>query len=72
MKFSTFSFSLVLLCGIHTGLQAQEFNMPPDITKFGADDCSKYKQDILNCITWLQQSPLSKHQDKRHVSDAFY
>jgi len=71
MKFFTFSFLFVLLFSASNILQAQEFNMPPDITKFGADDCSKYKNDILKCISWMLQTPLSKDIDKRHVSDAF-
>ena len=50
---------------------AQEFNMPSDITKLSAEDCEKYKPDIINCIKWLQNSPESLYKDKRHVSDAF-
>lgn len=51
--------------------EAQEFNMPPDITKLSLEDCDKYRGDIINCIKWLQNSPVAKDKDKRHVADAF-
>ena len=60
---STFLFSKVAM--------AQEFNMPPDITKLSVEDCEKYRGDIINCIKWLQSSPVAKDKDKRHVADAF-
>ncbi len=71
-------FTSLFLCGVLSvfafdGVSAQEFNMPPDITKIKAEDCITYKKDILECINWLQTDPLTdtRYKDKRMVSNSF-
>ena len=70
MKSYTSFFAVVMLFA-SPALRAQEFAMPPDITKVNAGDCDTYRKDIMNCISWLLQTPFSKDKDKRHVADAF-
>ena len=73
MKSQVYILSCVLLLLSFQGVHAQEFNMPPDITKIKTEDCITYKKDVLLCINYLQQDPWTntRDKDKRMIANAF-
>ncbi len=36
-----------------------------------AEDFKKYEADILNCINWLENTPVNQNSDKRKKASAF-
>lgn len=52
-------------------LRAQEFEVPADYSFESASDYAKYETDILNCIDWLESSPLGFQPEKRKDAAAF-
>lgn len=50
---------------------AQEFQVPENYKFETADDYAPYEEDILRCIDWLMQSPVSFQPDKRKEATAF-
>jgi len=53
-------------------LNAQEFEVPKNYSLVAADDYEPYKQDILNAIHWLENTPLNEQEDKRKEVSAFF
>lgn len=52
-------------------LRAQDFEVPVDYSFESASDYAKYETDILNCIDWLESSPLGFQGEKRNDAAAF-
>jgi len=50
---------------------SQEFSIPNNVTLKSAEDYTKYETDILNCINWLENTPLNKNSEKRLKANAF-
>lgn len=49
----------------------QDFEVP-DYTLEKKEDYAKYKNDVLNCIEWLSQTPPNKQIPKRKEATAFF
>jgi hypothetical protein len=61
----------LLLTILSVGVFAQEFEVPKDYKFQTAKDYAPYEKDIINCVTWLLNTPLTEQPDKRKESNAF-
>jgi len=50
---------------------SQEFNVPNNVKLDSAEDFKKYEADILNCINWLENTPVNQNSNKRQNASAF-
>jgi hypothetical protein len=60
--------SLLALCKSAT---AQTYEVPKDYTLKAKEDYSKYEQDVINTVDWLQQTSWDDEQDKRKEANTF-
>lgn len=63
--------SLGLLLTICSGIYAQNFKIPNNYRFEKPDDYKKYEEDIINCIDWLEESPLDENEAKRKEANMF-
>ncbi|WP_400080627.1 hypothetical protein [Winogradskyella sp. R77965] len=50
---------------------SQEFNIPKNIKLEAAEDYKKHEADVLNCINWLENTPIEQDSEKRLLAKAF-
>ncbi|WP_299124096.1 hypothetical protein [uncultured Winogradskyella sp.] len=62
--------SILIILFIQTSL-SQEFKIPNNVKLESAEDYKKYETDILNCINWLENTPVNQNSDKRTLANAF-
>ncbi len=51
--------------------RAQSYEVPKDYTLKTKEDYTKYEQDVINTVDWLQQTSWDEQQDKRKEASAF-
>lgn len=59
---------LFCICFVST---AQDFELPTNIKLDKAEDYAKYNTDIVNAVTWLENTPIEEQTDKRTLVSAF-
>jgi len=59
---------LLLLCG---RVSAQQFEVPAVQIYNKGEDYKEYESKILECINWLEQTPLGEQEEKRQKANAF-
>jgi hypothetical protein len=64
-------YPLAILFCLYLHSNAQDFNVPKDITLVVAEDYAKYEKDIISCINWLENTPLNVDEQKRIEANAF-
>lgn len=50
---------------------AQDALIPMDYTETKPEDFYRYEQNVLNCMTWLMETPLDERQMERQVISQF-
>ena len=50
---------------------SQEFTIPNDVKLDSPEDYKKHEADILNCINWLENTPVNQNPEKRTKANAF-
>lgn len=50
---------------------SQEFNVPNNVKLESDEDFRKYEADILNCINWLENTPVNQNSNKRKKASTF-
>ncbi len=50
---------------------SQEFTIPKNVKLDSAEDYKKYETDIINCINWLENTPINTNTEKRTLANAF-
>ena len=63
--------TLFILCSMSLTVKAQDFEIPKDITLEAPEDYKKYNQDVIDGITWLENTPLNEQESKRKNTSAF-
>lgn len=54
------------------GLNAQTFEVP-EKTKFeGRSEYAKYEPEVLECINWLEKTPVDQEEEKRKKASSFF
>jgi len=53
------------------GTQAQEFEVPKNYKLENAKDFDTYEKDVINCVSWLANTPLNEQAGKRKEANAF-
>jgi len=61
----------VFICSFSLS-NAQEFEVPENYSLVAAEDYEPYKQDILDAIQWLENTPLNEQEEKRKDVSAFF
>ena len=62
----------LFLAGFVLTASAQSFSVPKNVKMDKAEDFEKYHEDILACINWLQETPITKEEKKRKDASAFF
>lgn len=68
--FNTFILTSILFASSFA-IQAQEFEVPKDITLEEKEDFEKYKPVVLRCIDWLAKTPINQELGKRDEANRF-
>lgn len=55
----------------HTAAHAQQFSLPGNVRLSEPRDYARYEKDILNCISWLEDSPIDQEKEKKKDAKAF-
>jgi hypothetical protein len=63
--------ALLSLLAVSKGAQAQSYEVPKDYTLKAKEDYTKYEQDVINTVDWLQQTSWGDQPDKRKEAAAF-
>lgn len=50
---------------------SQEFTIPNNLKLESAEDYTNSESDILNCIHWLENTPVNQDSEKRTLANAF-
>lgn len=50
---------------------SQEFNIPNNVKLESAEDYTNSETDVLNCITWLENTPVNQQTEKRTLANAY-
>lgn len=53
-------------------VSAQEFQVPTNYTLEKEEDFIKYEKDIIDCIRWMEDTPLNQQTEKRKEASAFF
>lgn len=68
MKITSIVVFLSVFC---LGLFAQEFEVPQNYKLDKAEDYAPYENDVINCVTWLLNTPIDKETSKRKKANEF-
>lgn len=71
MKLYLILFAIVLYQGISVNIYAQDFKVPKDYTLDSEEDFAKYKEYIIPCINWLENTPINQQANKRKEANVF-
>ena len=52
-------------------LHAQDFDVPKNVKYDNKEDYKLREKEILNCINWIENSPMNKNEDKRKEAYLF-
>ncbi len=52
-------------------LFSQDFAIPKDVKLDKDEDYANYEEDIVDCINWLENTPLNE-QDKKKIGKYFF
>lgn len=63
-------FALVCFLAFGSAAHAQEFDVPKYKMET-AEDYSKYEQDVVACVNWLEATPMTEQELKRKEANAF-
>lgn len=69
-----FKYSLLLLLTLITASQSfgqQHFTVPANYQLNAKEDYAKYEKDIIEAISWLENTPLNKEEEKRREISTF-
>lgn len=68
IKIFSFTFFISFLT---TTAVAQEFQIPQNVTLQNESDFKNYESDVVNAITWLENTPVNKQSAKRKEVNSF-
>lgn len=71
MKLQKISIILILTILFMQASFAQEYTIPNDVKLEAAQDYVNSETDILNCINWLENTPMNQDSEKRKMANAF-
>lgn len=71
MKILNISITLLLTILFTQPSFSQEFIIPNNVKLKSSEDYKKYETDILNCINWLENTPVNQKSEKRTIANAF-
>lgn len=60
-----------LLALFATGLNAQQFNVPTEVTLEEPADYAQYENDVINCYEWLKATAPGEEQMKKDEANKF-
>ncbi|GFZ93403.1 hypothetical protein GCM10011531_26800 [Aquaticitalea lipolytica] len=72
MKNLKLLFAFMLLFFVFTTINAQDFQVPKNYTLKVADDYKKLEKDVVDCVNWLENTPINKDENKRTDANAFF
>lgn len=61
----------ILFIAVISKATAQSYEVPKDYVLKTKEDYSKYENDIINTVDWLQQTPWGEQYEKRKEANAF-
>lgn len=62
---------LIAFSSITISSNAQDFDVPSDITLEAKEDYAKYEKQVIAATDWLEATPVKKNDDKRKRVSAF-
>ncbi len=68
MKLITALLALLILPSL---CHSQNFRVPDNIKLDKAEDYAKYEKDILDCISWLEETPVDVQVERRQQANTF-
>lgn len=71
MKLKNSLFAFVLTLFVAQLSWSQTFEVPDNVKLEVAEDYIKHEQRILDCINWLENTPMSEESDKRMMANAY-
>ena len=60
--------SLIVISHFAVG---QSFTVPEDYTLKEVSDFTKYEKDVIDCVTWLENTPVDEQKSKRSEANKF-
>ena len=66
----TISFAFIIAF-FSTSLAAQEFQVPQNVTLQNESDFKNYESDVVNAVTWLENTPVNQQSAKRKEVNTF-
>ncbi|WP_299106193.1 hypothetical protein [uncultured Winogradskyella sp.] len=71
MKIKNILIAFVLTLFVAQTSWSQTFNIPDNVKLEVAEDYVKHEQRIVECINWLENTPMSEEADKRLMANAY-
>ncbi|WP_340156167.1 hypothetical protein [uncultured Winogradskyella sp.] len=71
MKIKNILIGFVLTLFVAQTSWSQTFNIPDNVKLEVAEDYVKHEQRIVECINWLENTPISDDADKRLLANAY-
>ncbi|CAM3383279.1 hypothetical protein [Aequorivita lipolytica] len=62
---------ILLVTTANTALIAQEFQVPKNVILNNGQDYKNYETDVVNAVTWLENTPLNQQSAKRKQVNGF-
>jgi hypothetical protein len=64
-------FLTLFLATLSCALFAQDFEVPENVKLEKAEDYAPYEQDVIKCVNWLINTPITEQKSKRKDANAF-
>lgn len=71
MKTIKFFLPVILIILISKTSYCQDFEIPKNVKLDKAEDYAKYENDIKNCVTWIEKTPMNEQTEKRKLAYQF-